>query len=115
LCWKTKERLENVPGGGVVDNKWKYMTVNLSLIVGHIRELEKTAFCKVFVGVIDGGGGRISEARRCHIHVMNFRFRITKVYVWQRLEAAHRRAKGQADAVELFTCPSNRHRLSWQS
>jgi hypothetical protein len=39
-----QERLGNVPGGGVVDNKWKYMTVNLSLIVGHIRELGKAAF-----------------------------------------------------------------------
>jgi len=38
-CRKTKNACDvNVPG--VVDKQRKYMTVNLSLIVGHIREVE---------------------------------------------------------------------------
>jgi hypothetical protein len=38
----------NVPAG-VVDKQRKYMTVNLSLIVGHIREVKSASFRKGFV------------------------------------------------------------------
>jgi len=60
-----EERLCDVPGCGG-EQKGKYMTVNLSLIVGHIRKLEG-AFSQgmvVLEGV--GGGGRVVILRgRC--------------------------------------------------
>ena len=83
------------------------MTVNLSLIVGHIRKLKKGGFCKSVCGGIDGGDAEI-EARE-----MPFLRRVPLIPYYNRICIAEiRSGSGRARGREMPAGYLHVHRIS---